>query len=213
MVRYILLLITLPVIFLLISCGRRYKNFYDAEYPQIGFTLSVPNELHVQEMYDGRNKEGQVYRRLDSTGITDKVKATEGTDKDSNAVNEKRVIAEPDYFVSMLERDGWNLSFSAMFSGKYQDTAVRYNIDSMRSEDFLVMYVFGPGRDSAFYAGLNVSEITKDGMKLFKLVDAEQSNITYTGMTGKYWFMLQFFVHGKDTVWVRQIWDQSRFAN
>ncbi|HEX2630158.1 MAG TPA: hypothetical protein VHM26_14125, partial [Chitinophagaceae bacterium] len=159
------------------------------------------------------NEEGLIYRRIDSIGINSVTKDPASSGKDTNAVDEKKIIADPNYFFVMLNRkNAWNLFFSAVLSGKYQDTTVVYDKEKMKQKDFLQTYVFGPGRDSAFYAGLTSTEIEKDGRKLYKIVNAEGSNTTYTGMVGKYWFMLQFTASGEDTVWASRIWDRSHFA-
>lgn len=210
---FICLLISLHVIlFLTVSCGRGHKGFYETKYPQVDFTLSVPNRYQVKEAYEGKNEEGLVYRRIDSTGINNVTKDPASPGKDTNAVDEKKIIGDPNYFFVILnKKNAWNLFFNAILSGKYQDTVVVYDKEKMGQKDFLQTYVFGPGRDSAFYANLTSTEITKDGKKLYKIVNADGTNITYTGMIDKYWFMLQFTASGKDTVWVRKIWDQSHF--
>lgn len=211
---FICLLVSLHVIlFLTISCGRGHKDFYETVYPQLSFTLWTPNGVNLQEMYVGKNNEGHVYHRIDSSGIIHTVTDPATSGKDSGIVNEKRVISDPEYLVTILGRSGWNLSFTAVLSGKYQDTAVVYDKNKMKEKDFLELYVFGPGRDSAFYADLSGTEVIKDGKKLYKLVNADGTNITYTGMVDKYWFMFQFTVSGKDTSLAREIWDRSHFNN
>lgn len=201
------------ILFFTISCSRGHKSFYETKYPQVSFTLSVPNELRVQEAYFSKNGKDQVYRRIDSTGITHLNSDSATRKKNDNTANERRLIREPEYFFALVGRDGWDMHFHAILSGKYQDTAVVYDIERIKQPGFLIKYIFGPGRDSAYYADATYTEIMKDGRKLFKIVDAEGYNTTYTGMVGKYWFMLQFMVSGKDTLLERKIWEQSSFAN
>lgn len=208
------LLIALHAIFLLtVSCDRGHKDFYTIKYPQVLFTLWLPNESKVQEMYVGKNNEGAIYRRIDSSGIVNAVTDTAQSKKDPGSIDEKSIIGDPEYLVSIIGRNGWNLTFRAILSAKYQDTAVVYDMNKMKQKDFLELYVFGPGRDSSFYTGITTTIVKKDGKDLYKIINADGNNLTYTGMVGKYWFMLQFNVSGKDTALAGKIWQRSHFGD
>jgi hypothetical protein len=194
-----------------LSCNNRHTDHYEIKYSSIGFTVSLPNGLQSKESYVDKHKEGEVYRNVDSAGEYISV-TTQGFSDDSTVSDPKRTIKDPNYFVAVISRvNSWNLNFMAILSAKWQDTVVMYDLNRVRQKDFLELYVFGPGKDSVFYANAVLREVDKGGKKLIEI--KSEDHITYTGMINKYWFMLQLFGNSRDSALLRKLWDDARFAN
>lgn len=201
------LLLVTGICLLMIACGRSKKDHFNIKYPFIRFEASLSNILQSEELYYSKQvRGGSVGRTVDSTGIVIEKSPT----KDANAIDVDKTMADPWYFFSSIGRyKSWDLNFGALLSAKWQDTTVEYDLDRVRQHGFQEAYVFGIGKDSEFYKNAVYSEIEKDGHKLIK-IDSD-GHLTYTGMVGKYWFMLQIYATKRDSALMQRFWNESHF--